>query len=147
MAKASRHVLVTCEEIIDSDEIRRDPSLTTIPYIYVDTSHIKNRRGMLQGDKIETPQYVRDNNLLPDYEFYITNQILKPVSQIFGLCLEDLRGFTKVKVSLCNLYYIFGNSITKSPKSNIKKSKFKANIESCPPDMFWDCVGSLDSAI
>ena len=36
MAKASTHVLVTCEEIIDSDEIRSDPSLTTIPYIYVD---------------------------------------------------------------------------------------------------------------
>ena len=36
MAKASRSVIVTCEEIIDSDEIRSDPSLTSIPYIYVD---------------------------------------------------------------------------------------------------------------
>ena len=35
MAKASKKVLVTCEEIIDSDYIRSDPSLTTIPYIYV----------------------------------------------------------------------------------------------------------------
>ena len=36
---------------------------------------------------------MRENKLNPDYEFYITNQILKPVSQIFGLTLENLKGF------------------------------------------------------
>ena len=36
MVKASRSVIVSCEKIISSDEIRRDPDRTTIPYIFVD---------------------------------------------------------------------------------------------------------------
>lgn len=36
IAMSSRHVIVTCEEIIPSSEIRRMPNLTTIPYFYVD---------------------------------------------------------------------------------------------------------------
>ena len=47
----------------------------------------------LQGDKIENPQYIMDNKLEPDYEYYITNQIMKPVSQIFALAVEELPGF------------------------------------------------------
>ena len=31
----------------------------------------------------------------PDYGFYITNQIMKPVSQIYALVLEDLKDFKK----------------------------------------------------
>lgn len=36
MVRASKTVIVSCEEIISTDEIRRDPDRTTIPYIYVD---------------------------------------------------------------------------------------------------------------
>ena len=36
MIKASKAVIVSCEEVIGTDEIRRDPDRTTIPYIYVD---------------------------------------------------------------------------------------------------------------
>ncbi len=36
MARASRSVIVTCERLIRSDEVRRDPDRTTIPYIFVD---------------------------------------------------------------------------------------------------------------
>ena len=56
---------------------------------------MKNPKSTLQGDKIEHPDYIIENNLKPDYEFYITNQIMKPVSQIFGLCLDEIPGFTK----------------------------------------------------
>jgi DNA polymerase elongation subunit (family B) len=48
-----------------------------------------------QGDKIETPSYIRDNNLKIDYAFYITNQIAKPVAQVFGLVVEQLPGVKK----------------------------------------------------
>ena len=56
-----------------------------IAYIY-----IKNPNGKLQGDKIETPEYIKDNSLEPDYLHYITNQIMKPVLQLYALCLTDL---------------------------------------------------------
>ena len=36
MMKASKSVIVSCEQIISSEEIRRDPGRTTVPYIYVD---------------------------------------------------------------------------------------------------------------
>lgn len=36
LARAAKHVIVSVEEIITSDEIRRNPNLTTIPYYYVD---------------------------------------------------------------------------------------------------------------
>ena len=49
----------------------------------------------LQGDKIEHPNYIKENKLKPDYGFYITNQIMKPVSQIYALVLEDLKDFKK----------------------------------------------------
>ncbi len=63
-----------------------------IPYIYIekDAKEVK-----LQGDRIEHPTFIRNNNLKPDYEFYITNQIMKPVTQIFALCLEEIPGFRK----------------------------------------------------
>lgn len=36
MAKASKRVIISCEKIIASDEIRRRSDRTTIPYLYVD---------------------------------------------------------------------------------------------------------------
>ena len=61
-----------------------------IPFIY-----IKNpNRKALQGEKIETPQFIQENKLKPDYAHYITNQIMKPVSQVFALpeVMEQLPG-------------------------------------------------------
>ena len=36
MVRASKSVIVSCEELISSDEVRRDPDRTTIPYIFAD---------------------------------------------------------------------------------------------------------------
>ena len=44
----------------------------------------------LQGDKIELPEYVVQNRLSVDYSFYITNQLMKPMQQLFGLALEQI---------------------------------------------------------
>jgi DNA polymerase elongation subunit (family B) len=66
-----------------------------IPYVYFQTKgEVK-----LQGDKIEHPDYIKKHNLKPDYTFYITNQILKPVTQVFALILEDIPNFRKKNMS------------------------------------------------
>ena len=44
----------------------------------------------LQGEKIETPEFINDNVLAIDYTFYITNQLMKPLQQLFGLALEQI---------------------------------------------------------
>ena len=60
-----------------------------IPFVYVQTQNKK----ALQGDKIETPTFITENKLTPDYSFYITNQIMKPVQQLFALVLEQIPEF------------------------------------------------------
>jgi DNA polymerase elongation subunit (family B) len=62
-----------------------------IPYAYIHN----NSKGALQGDKIEHPEYIHKNKLQLDYSFYITNQIMKPVQQLFALVLEQLPAFQK----------------------------------------------------
>ena len=37
--------------------------------------------------------FTRRNKLKPDYLFYITNQIMKPVCQIYALIVENLDGY------------------------------------------------------
>ena len=71
-----------------------------IPYVYVDISEKEKKskatkKKILQGDRIEHPDYIRKAGLKPDYEFYITNQIMKPVSQIYALVLETMPGYKK----------------------------------------------------
>uniref|UniRef100_A0A6C0CZ43 DNA-directed DNA polymerase n=1 Tax=viral metagenome TaxID=1070528 RepID=A0A6C0CZ43_9ZZZZ len=40
---------------------------------------------VLQGDRIELPDYIKSNNVDIDYSFYISNQIMKPVEQVLEL--------------------------------------------------------------
>jgi len=44
----------------------------------------------LMGDKIETPDFIIENKLEIDYNHYITNQLMKPLQQLFGLALEQI---------------------------------------------------------
>lgn len=44
---------------------------------------------LIQGDIVENPQYIKDNNLKIDYKYYVDHQIIKPVSQIFKLTMKD----------------------------------------------------------
>uniref|UniRef100_A0A6C0AZ01 DNA-directed DNA polymerase n=1 Tax=viral metagenome TaxID=1070528 RepID=A0A6C0AZ01_9ZZZZ len=57
-----------------------------IPFVYI---HNTNKKA-LQGEKIETPTYIKENKMKIDYSFYITNQIMKPVQQVFALVLEKI---------------------------------------------------------
>ena len=73
---------------------KRDPGNkpaigSRIPFIYFQTK----KKVKLQGDKIEHPDYIRKHNLIPDYPFYITNQIMKPLAQIYALVLEQIPQF------------------------------------------------------
>jgi DNA polymerase delta subunit 1 len=62
-----------------------------IPFVYIKT----NNPNSLQGDRIENPEYIVDNNLTPDYLHYITNQIMKPIMQLYALCIDQLPGYDK----------------------------------------------------
>jgi DNA polymerase elongation subunit (family B) len=57
-----------------------------IPFVYIASKDKK----ALQGEKIETPTFIIEQGLKIDYSFYITNQIMKPVQQVFALVLEKI---------------------------------------------------------
>ena len=77
---------------------KRDPgnkpsSGDRIPFVYIETKN----KNCLQGEKIEHPEYILKNKIRPNYSFYITNQIMKPVQQVFALVLEDIDAFKRKK--------------------------------------------------
>ena len=51
---------------------------------------VNDKPRALMGDKIETPDYISENKLQIDYTHYITNQLMKPLQQLFGLALEQI---------------------------------------------------------
>jgi hypothetical protein len=59
-----------------------------IPFVYIKTP--PGVEVKLQGDRIEHPDYIREHNITPDFRFYITNQLMKPICQIYALCVEQL---------------------------------------------------------
>jgi DNA polymerase elongation subunit (family B) len=67
-----------------------------IPYVYVaqppPIPGIPKCRQpkILQGERIEHPDYIRENKLVPDYGFYISNQIMKPVTQIYAIVADQI---------------------------------------------------------
>ena len=62
-----------------------------IPYAYI----VNPDKKALQGNRIETPSYIKDNELQLDYAHYITNQIMKPLLQVFALVLDKISGYNK----------------------------------------------------
>jgi DNA polymerase elongation subunit (family B) len=66
-----------------------------IPYIYIENPD----RKALQGERIETPEFIIANKgkIKINYSFYITNQIMKPLQQLFALVLEQMKDFKKKK--------------------------------------------------
>ena len=77
---------VLSDRITTRDPGNKPSSGDRIPFVYINT----NNKKALQGDKIETPTFIKENNLKIDYSFYITNQIMKPVQQLFALVLEKI---------------------------------------------------------
>ena len=84
---------VLADRITARDPGNKPCSGDRIPFVYINTTNKK----ALQGEKIETPTFIKENNLKIDYSFYITNQIMKPVLQVFALVLEQIWEINKKK--------------------------------------------------
>jgi len=118
---------------------KRDPGNkpavgSRIPYIYIQTK----KSIKLQGDRIEHPSYIKTKKLKPDYAFYISNQIMKPVTQIFSLILNNL---TKFKNTNMKLNYNRKLIILKNKYKN-DKLKLKKKIIDLKDSMVKDIIFS-----
>jgi DNA polymerase elongation subunit (family B) len=81
---------VLADRIGQRDPGNKPTSGDRIPFVYIVTKAPAKGKKVLQGDRIETPTFIKENNLQIDYSFYITNQIMKPLLQLFGLVLKDI---------------------------------------------------------
>ena len=73
---------------------KRDPGNKPKPgdrmkFVHFVCTESKGKKA-LQGEKIETPEFILQNNLQIDYNHYITNQLMKPLQQLFGLALIQI---------------------------------------------------------
>ncbi len=55
-----------------------------VKYLFV----INDKPKALMGERIETPEFILSNKVKIDYTHYITNQLMKPLQQLFGLAVE-----------------------------------------------------------
>jgi DNA polymerase elongation subunit (family B) len=82
---------VLADRIAQRDPGNKPKPGDRVPFVYIQTK----KKVKLQGDKIENPEYIIQNKLKPDYVHYITNQIMKPVQQVFALVIEDIPEYKK----------------------------------------------------
>ncbi len=77
---------VLADRITSRDPGNKPGSGDRIPFVYI----VQPDKKALQGDRIETPTFIQQHKLKIDYSFYITNQIMKPVQQVFALVIEKI---------------------------------------------------------
>ena len=109
---------------------RRDPGNKPapgdrIPFAYI---HTKSK-SKLQGDKIEHPDYIKKNKLRINYSFYISNQIMKPVQQIFALVLETIPEYKPKKRKLEREIRMLKRKFNDDPEKMNKKVQDLRNKE------------------
>jgi len=92
-----------------------------IPFVYIESK----KKNALQGDKIEHPEYIIKHNIRPNYSFYITNQIMKPIQQVFALVLEDIDSFKRKKKNFQMKVDTLRQTITDPEKLNNKISDMR----------------------
>ena len=70
---------------------QRDPGNMPKPGDRIKFLHVVNQnKKALQGEKIETPEFILENRLKLDFGFYVSNQLMKPLCQFLGLALEEM---------------------------------------------------------
>lgn len=112
---------VLAERIGDRDPGNKPQINDRIPYVYVKVDKKDVKEKVLQGERIEPPEYVKKHNLKIDYGHYITNQIMKPILQVYGLVVEQVPGFSKP----LRYYDIIEENLVKAMNEDDKKVKEK----------------------
>tara|TARA_B100000530_G_C15701726_1_gene386260 strand:- start:100 stop:666 length:567 start_codon:yes stop_codon:yes gene_type:complete len=93
-----------------------------VAFVYIETPNKK----ALQGEKIETPEFILENNIKINYTFYITNQLMKPIQQVFALVLEKLPAFIENKNGIKE---IWNNQIKKLRKDYPDDETYNKKLE------------------
>lgn len=84
---------------------RRDPMNhpivnDRIPFVYIyngkTEGKVDNKNKKKQSEMVEHPDFIREQNLVVDYIYYVTNQIMKPAKQFLILTIDPTKIFNDV---------------------------------------------------
>jgi DNA polymerase elongation subunit (family B) len=82
--KRQAHV-VLADRMAQRDPGNKPQSNDRIPFLYVEI----DKKVKLQGERVEHPQYIKENKLKIDFLYYITTQIMKPATQFLELIVKN----------------------------------------------------------
>ena len=94
-----------------------------------------------QGDRVETPSYIKEKGLKIDYKYYIEHQIYNPIVQLFSLFVDKLPGYTHTSKVLSDIEkerlagdLLFAKIFNKCDKQNVHSFANKYGFTIIPKD-------------
>jgi len=82
---------ILAERITLRDPGNAPASGDRISFLYV-LPGVGQQASKLQGERIETPAYIKQKGLSIDMKYYMEHQLMNPLSQLFALIVEQLPG-------------------------------------------------------
>lgn len=110
---------VLAQRIAERDPGNKPRPGDRMKYAFIVVDQNRTGKKLLQGDKIETPVFIHQTQAKLDYHHYITNQLMKPLLQLFGLIVEEILMVQGKKMDL--LRY-------KKDLDNLHKTVFKDGL-------------------
>jgi DNA polymerase elongation subunit (family B) len=77
--------VVLGERLAERDSGNKPQSGDRLMFAVTVPKNIENKEKLLQGDMIEVPSYIKENNIPINYIFYMKNQIMNPALQFLEL--------------------------------------------------------------
>lgn len=108
-----------------------------IAFVYI----VHPDKKTLQGNKIEIPEYILANpdTCQIDYQHYITNQIMKPVCQLFTLMYDDLiKSLSDEDKTKYQLFYTKRLAAKKSKTQTLEEKQQAARCDTVTELLFHD---------
>ena len=95
--------VVLADRMSQRDPGNKPQSNDRVPFVYIEV----DRKVKLQGERVEHPQYIKENKLKIDYLFYITNQIMKPAIQFLELITKNPEAIFKKYIIYNQIFFFF----------------------------------------
>ena len=134
---------ILAERIKARDPGNAPASGDRLEFMYILPSGNPNTKS--QGDRVETPSYIKEKGLKIDYKYYIEHQIYNPIVQLFSLFVDKLPGYTHTSKVLSDVEkeqvagdllfgYIFNKCDKQSTLTNLGFKRIDKNEKSDKSD-------------
>jgi len=93
----SSYTSVPAHKMLADRIAERDPgnapaSGDRIGYVYIQAP-VGQVASKLQGERVETPDFIEEKGLKPDAQYYIEHQLMNPLTELFSSIVEKIPGF------------------------------------------------------